>query len=52
MTGGRPYRPQLTDEQALAELSERSGTQFDPACVQALAAVVRERSRESAATVG
>jgi diguanylate cyclase (GGDEF)-like protein len=49
MTGGRPYREQLTDEQALAELSERSGTQFDPSCVQALAAVVRERARASAA---
>jgi diguanylate cyclase (GGDEF)-like protein len=52
MTGGRPYRPQLTDDQALAELSERSGTQFDPVCVQALTAVVRGRSRESAAAVG
>jgi diguanylate cyclase (GGDEF)-like protein/putative nucleotidyltransferase with HDIG domain len=52
MTGGRPYRPQLTDEEALAELSERSGTQFDPDCVQALAAVVRGRTRVSAATVG
>jgi diguanylate cyclase (GGDEF)-like protein len=49
MTGGRPYRAQLTHEQALAELSERSGIQFDPACVDALVAVVRERSRESAA---
>jgi diguanylate cyclase (GGDEF)-like protein/putative nucleotidyltransferase with HDIG domain len=48
MTGGRPYRPRLTDEQALAELSERSGTQFDPGCVQALAAVVRERGGNAA----
>jgi two-component system cell cycle response regulator len=49
MTGGRPYRAQITDEQALAELSERSGTQFDPACVEALAAVVRGRSRRAPA---
>jgi putative nucleotidyltransferase with HDIG domain len=39
MTGARPYREMLTPRQALAELSAHSGTQFDPACVDALAAV-------------
>ena len=48
MTGGRPYRAQLTAEQALAEIQERSGVQFDPACVRALAAVVRERDGNAA----
>jgi HD-GYP domain-containing protein (c-di-GMP phosphodiesterase class II) len=50
MTGGRPYRAQLTAEQALAEIQERSGVQFDPACVRALAAVVHDRSRRQPAT--
>jgi diguanylate cyclase (GGDEF)-like protein/putative nucleotidyltransferase with HDIG domain len=36
MTGSRPYRTTLTPEQALLELAAHSGTQFDPACVQAL----------------
>ncbi|MCP9484375.1 MAG: diguanylate cyclase [Gaiellaceae bacterium MAG52_C11] len=40
MTGARPYREKLSTEQALAELRERSGTQFDPSCVRALAALV------------
>ncbi len=37
MTGGRPYRSRLTTEDALAELQEHSGAQFDPDCVEALA---------------
>jgi diguanylate cyclase (GGDEF)-like protein len=37
MTGGRPYRTRLTTEEALAEVLEHSGTQFDPECVEALA---------------
>src|SRR5581483_573680 len=36
MTGGRPYRTRLSAEEALAELQEHSGTQFDPDCVAAL----------------
>jgi diguanylate cyclase (GGDEF)-like protein len=36
MTGGRPYRDALTPEQALAELTANSGSQFDPCCVQAI----------------
>jgi diguanylate cyclase (GGDEF)-like protein/PAS domain S-box-containing protein len=30
MTGGRPYRQAITSAEALAELTRRSGTQFDP----------------------
>jgi diguanylate cyclase (GGDEF)-like protein/putative nucleotidyltransferase with HDIG domain len=50
MTGERPYRAQLTPEEALAEISERSGVQFDPACVRALAAVVRGGARRRPVT--
>lgn len=35
MTSDRPYRPAMTHEQALAELKERSGSQFDPEVVRA-----------------
>ena len=40
MTGTRPYQDQLTSPEALAQLSENVGTQFDAACVEALAQVV------------
>jgi diguanylate cyclase (GGDEF)-like protein len=40
MTGTRPYQNQLTSTEALAELSQNVGTQFDAACVAALSAVV------------
>jgi diguanylate cyclase (GGDEF)-like protein len=36
MTTPRPYRPELTREQALEELRDGAGTQFDPAVVEAL----------------
>ena len=36
MTGGRPYRSRLSSEEALAEILEHSGSQFDPDCVEAL----------------
>jgi diguanylate cyclase (GGDEF)-like protein len=36
MTGARPYRIATTPAEALRELHRCSGTQFDPACVQAL----------------
>jgi HD-GYP domain-containing protein (c-di-GMP phosphodiesterase class II) len=36
MTSGRPYRPPVTTEVALAELHRCAGAQFDPACVDAL----------------
>jgi len=35
MTSARPYRPPLSHEQAATELRRCSGTQFDPACVDA-----------------
>ncbi len=35
MTADRPYRKALSDEQAVAEMLRCSGTQFDPAIVQA-----------------
>ena len=40
MTGTRPYQDQLTNSEALAQLSQNVGTQFDAACVEALAQVV------------
>ena len=43
MTSQRPYRAQLDEAEALAELERNAGTQFDPAVVAALVAVVRER---------
>jgi two-component system cell cycle response regulator len=43
MTSPRPYREALTCEEALAELESRSGTNFDPAVVRVLSALVRAR---------
>jgi len=40
MTTTRPYRKARSTEEALAELRRCSGTHFDPAVVEALAAVV------------
>ncbi len=37
LTVGRPYRDPVSDAEALAELRRASGTQFDPAVVDALA---------------
>ncbi len=39
MTSNRPYRAALSPEQALAELRKESGTQFDPAVVDAFLAI-------------
>ena len=36
----RPYREQRTRESALAEIVSQAGGQFDPACVEALRAVI------------
>jgi HD-GYP domain-containing protein (c-di-GMP phosphodiesterase class II) len=41
MLEDRPYRSALTTSEALDELSACAGSQFDPACVAALVAVVR-----------
>jgi hypothetical protein len=39
-TGWRPYRTQLTHQQAQAELRSNSGTQFDPSIVDAAEIVI------------
>jgi HD-GYP domain-containing protein (c-di-GMP phosphodiesterase class II) len=48
MTTARPYRPPLSEEDALAELRSCAGTQFDPLCVRALSRVVSRRARRAA----
>ena len=40
MTGSRPYRENVSSEQALGELIECAGSQFDGACVRSLAELV------------
>ena len=44
LTAQRPYRPALSDAEALGELQRCSGTQFDPGVVAALAADLAEES--------
>ncbi len=46
ITADRPYRMHQSVETALDELERHAGTQFDPACVAALARVVRPRVEE------
>jgi HD-GYP domain-containing protein (c-di-GMP phosphodiesterase class II) len=43
MTSTRAYRKALSHEIALEELRSKSGTQFDPACVEALIEVLERR---------
>jgi HD-GYP domain-containing protein (c-di-GMP phosphodiesterase class II) len=43
MRSERPYRPARTEAEARAELAERAGSQFDPACVEAFEAFLAER---------
>jgi putative nucleotidyltransferase with HDIG domain len=43
MTSTRAYRRALTQEVAFAELRDKTGTQFDAACVEALIAVIERR---------
>src|SRR5690606_25453714 len=40
MTTDRVYRPAMSQEAALSELTENAGTQFDPSAVEALARVI------------
>jgi two-component system cell cycle response regulator len=40
MCEDRPYRARITESAALRELQQCAGTQFDPACVDALVALV------------
>ena len=46
MTSDRPYRPGRPVSQALTELDRYAGTQFDPACVTALRAVLSSGARK------
>ncbi len=46
MVEPRPYRSALAREAALAELRHCAGSQFDPACVEALLEALDERARE------
>ncbi|MDH3724993.1 MAG: HD domain-containing protein, partial [Thermoleophilia bacterium] len=46
MTGGRPYRPPLSGERALAECWRNAGRQFDVNCVEALIALWRRTGDE------
>jgi hypothetical protein len=46
MVEPRPYRAALAPETALAELRDGAGSQFDPACVDALLDTLDERERE------
>ena len=43
MISDRPYRPGMTTEAALEELRRHSGTQFDPAVVEAFVAEISRR---------
>jgi len=44
MTSARPYREALTVEQAILELTEHAGTQFDPDVVDALTEIAQSRA--------
>lgn len=44
MTSDRPYRKSMTHEAALAELTEKAGTQFDPHVVRAFRDLVHAQS--------
>jgi response regulator RpfG family c-di-GMP phosphodiesterase len=46
MTSNRPYAVAVTREQALRELFRYAGMQFDPAVVEAFAAVQADLSTE------
>ncbi len=46
ITADRPYRLHQAADAALAELERHAGTHFDPACVAALARVVRPHARQ------
>ena len=45
MTSDRPYRPAMSPGDAIRELREGAGTQFDPQVVQALLAVLGEHEQ-------
>ncbi len=43
MLSGRPHRPAIAAEEALAELERNAGTQFDPGCVELFCRAERAR---------
>ena len=45
MRTDRPYRKAKSQEEALRELQEMSGAQYDPGVVRAFMAVVRKRAK-------
>ena len=49
MTGTRPYRSSITTAEALSELSQHIGSQFDGRCVHALVEVVDQEAATAAA---
>jgi putative nucleotidyltransferase with HDIG domain len=48
MLEDRPYREPLSEEEALQELEEGAGSQFDPRCVHAFVTLVGRRGPRSA----
>jgi diguanylate cyclase (GGDEF)-like protein len=48
MISGAPYRPAMTAEEALEEISRCAGTQFDPGVVASLVELVRARHGSAA----
>jgi GGDEF domain-containing protein len=48
MTSPRPYRPALTAEEAVAELLDKSGSQFHPQIARAFGAIILEEPLSSA----
>jgi HD-GYP domain-containing protein (c-di-GMP phosphodiesterase class II) len=45
MTSDRSYREALSHDEAIARLQDGAGTQFDPVCVRAFAALELDRGR-------
>jgi HD-GYP domain-containing protein (c-di-GMP phosphodiesterase class II) len=49
MTSERPYARAMTPAEALTELADHAGTQFDPVIVDALLGVLERRRLRNAA---
>ena len=52
MTSDRSYRRALAPDDAMAELERHAGTQFDPACVEALRTALARDADARAALAG